>query len=100
MITLCPDGNGVNLSYVRTITTISNTYDNNSNVNGYKFSLYYNGLTCDNTKFTFDYRFNDYADSREELKIKIENIRREIMKRMNGGVDVKQILSGINLKKK
>ncbi len=90
-IILNPDGQAVNLDDIRYVSTV------HVNDNLYYFDMKYKGLG-DNT-MTFVYRFSQYNDSKEDLLNKVKNIRMEILKRMNDGENVTEVLGGINLKK-
>ena len=89
MYILCPEGYAVNLDYVRSIKPIM------TDSIGYSFTC----MMTAGPDELFNYPFIKYTDSKEELFIKVQNIRNSIMSMVNGGVMPKEILGGINLKK-
>lgn len=91
-VVICPQGWAVNLSDIRLIGPVE--LDGNTH---YKFTLYHKSL---DKKHNFWYGLDSYADNRDELLVKIQNIRYEIIKLMNNGREVKQISATIKLKKK
>lgn len=62
---------------------------------GYYFKI----INLNKHEYDFIYPFDKYSDSPEELKIKIQNIRLEIIRMLNDGIEAKEILGSINLKK-
>lgn len=93
MIIQTPDGFIVDLKTIRGITSVKVMSDY------VYFYLLYNCLNFDEGKCIFKYEFANYADDKDALVNKIENIRKEIGKRINNGNAVKEINAGINLKK-
>jgi len=99
LIIVSPTGTIVNLNDIRCIGNTFKEYEDTRNTHsGYSFILFYKGLNIDGYT-VFQYLFKDYKDTPAELKIKVENIRLEIARRMNDGRDVKQVLGSIQLKK-
>ncbi len=95
-VVICPGGWMINLDDIRTIGPVEN-YTQNSVLTHYKFVLYYKHL---DKSHNFFYKLADFSDSKEELFIKVQNIRYEIIKLMNGGKEVKPISAIIKLNKK
>lgn len=93
MIIQTPDGFIVDLKSIRGITVVKTFTDY------VYFYLLYNCLNFDEGKCIFKYEFANYADDKDALINKVENIRKEIAKRINNGNPVKEINAGINLKK-
>ena len=95
-VIICPQGWMINLDDIRTIGPVEN-HNTNSKLSHYKFTLYYKHQDKSNN---FYYKLEDFSDSKEELLIKVQNIRYEIIKLMNDGRDVKPISAIIKLKRK
>lgn len=84
------------LDDIRTISPVENHTHNNV-LTHYKFTLYYKHT---DKSHVFYYKLADFSDSKEELLIKVQNIRYEIIKLMNGGREVKPISAIIKLNRK
>jgi hypothetical protein len=95
-VVICPQGWMINVDDIRTIGPVEAHTHNNVHTH-YKFTLYYKYL---DKSHNFYYKLTDFSDSKEELLIKVQNIRYEIIKLMNGGREVKPISAIIKLNKK
>lgn len=91
-IILTPSGIAVNLNSIRRVNLVQ------TDENCCYFELYYNGMDSD-ASITFAYKYSLYSDSKDDLYSKVKNIRAEILRRMNDGDEVTEVLGGINLKK-
>ena len=91
-IILTPDGEAIDLTSVRRVSTVMRGSTMCT------FEMYYKGLNSDTT-YTFKYSNFAYSDSPDDLYSKVKNIRTEILKRMNDGEEVTEVFGGINLKK-
>ena len=99
MIIIGTSGDAVNLNEIRTVTAVEKIIGDKNQERGYLFKLLYKGIKKDDALSNMYYLFDNYSDSKEELKIKIENIRLEILRRMNNGRVPHAILGNINLRK-
>jgi len=91
------DGWLVNLNYVVYIGPVEAIYNNaNTKHVGYGFVI----DTVNKDPFQFDYKFLQYKETPEELKIKVENIRMEILKKTNNDIMPTEVLPAIKLNKK
>jgi hypothetical protein len=91
-VILNPKGEAIDLSSVRRVTVVT------KDTNDCWFEMYYKGLDG-NCSLIFRYVYAVYSDSKDDLYSKVKNIRSEILRRMNDGDEVTEVLGGINLKK-
>lgn len=97
MYILDPEGWCVNLEDVSTISPVEHVATKVREVNdSVRFNVHKMGT--DRIE-AFNYPYDKYTDSPEELFEKVKNIRLEIMKKCNNDIVPKEILSGIDLKK-
>jgi hypothetical protein len=89
-IILTPDGYAVDLNSIRAVTPVE------SGVDRCEFELKYKGL---DKSMYFQFFYSDYSETRDELLVKVQNVRREIVKMVNHGVEPRTVLGNINLKK-
>jgi len=94
-----PGGDAIRLSTVYHVSKVvhSEGYNNQHHLDGCYFNITY-GPKGDEAQFY--YRYSNYIEDRETLMKKIENLRMDILKLMNNGVEVKPVNSAIKLKKK
>jgi squalene cyclase len=96
-VILTPDGDAIVLN---TILFVSTVYDNsrhtNKNWDHCYFSVYYGPQYSERR---FAYAYHKYSDDHDILLSKVKNIRNELLKMLNNGIEVKEINGGINLKK-
>jgi len=91
------NGQVINADNVRSISSIM--FINNNDPN-FEFEVYYNALKKDDAYYVYRFYLKDYNDSKEELKIKVENIRLNLIKFINNDVEPFNPISSLNLKKK
>lgn len=79
---LRPDGVAIAVDMIRCVNNVT------VNDNSISFSVGYKYLDM-----TIDwiYRYDEYDETRENLKIKVGKIREELLKFMNDGVDVRDV---------
>ena len=92
---LSPDGVAVVLDKIVSIDPVLFNYGRGPEYNFYYFEI--NMLNGKMHRFT--YQIRKYADGKDELLTKIENIRMEILKMMNNSIEVRELLGAINLRK-
>ena len=96
-VILTPQGDAIVLS---TISFVGDVCDDsghdNANWNCCYFRVYYGPKA---TEYVFAYPYKKYTDTKEVLTAKVRNIRNELLKMLNNGIDAKEINAGINLKK-
>ena len=97
-VILTPDGCGIIL---KTISFVGLLYDSDGHDNPKwdhcYFTIHYGPKP---TEHSFAYYYHEYSDDKKTLFAKAQNIRNELLKMMNNGIDAKQINAKINLKKK
>lgn len=94
-----PAGNAIRLSSIYDVSRITQSagYKGNPDRDACYFNVTY-GPKGDTAQFYYTY--SDYVEDRDTLLKKIENIRMNILKLMNNGIEVKPINSTINMVKK
>jgi len=102
-VILSPDGAAIVLDKISYVGTVYTTHDRGYKPTGYSFAIQYEYGKSSKSGFTLEYLFNytfqKYAEDAETLLKKVQNIRNEILKMMNNGVEVKEVLCSIQLKK-
>lgn len=95
-VILSPNGVAVVLDKITTISEVYMTWGgSNIGYNGLNFRI--TDITKEYTDFS--YLYAKYSEDKDTLLKKVQNIRAEILKLINDGVEVKEINGGINLKK-
>ena len=96
-IILTPNGDAIVL---KTISYVSAVIDNSGHDNIKWDSCYFTvHFGPKPTEYAFSYYYNQYSDDKKTLFAKVQNIRKELLKMLNDGMDAKEINGGINLKK-
>lgn len=96
-VILTPNGDAIILN---TISFVSIVYDSSRHTNKNWDHCYFNVFYGPQyTECRFSYAYHKYSEDRDILLSKVKNIRNELLKMLNNGIDVKEINAGINLKK-
>lgn len=90
-VIISSNGWAIDVDSIRALSAIE-VYESRA----YVFYLHYKGSS---DKHSFFYPWDRYADTKEELFVKIVNIRNEIIKMMNDGRDARILSGNIKLKK-
>ena len=95
-VILTPDNQAIVVSSIYHVSEVyQNITERQPQYNCTFFKIYF----ANKQEYQYYYRHSLYADSPDVILSKVKNIRMEILKIMNDGIEPRRVLGNINLKK-